>query len=75
MGTMSDEREIEMATRLRNAYKQGPIEPISGKAAADITSAYRIQNINTEYALTVQGRRLIGRLECGAELHGKRGIR
>ncbi|MGT2432161.1 2-keto-4-pentenoate hydratase [Cupriavidus basilensis] len=50
-----------MAKCLRSAYEQGPIEPISGKDAADVTSAYRIQNINTEYALTVQGRRLIGR--------------
>jgi 2-keto-4-pentenoate hydratase len=55
------ELEAQIATRLRNAYTDGPIAPFADDVNGDVDAAYRIQHHNTEHALMVDGRRIIGR--------------
>lgn len=48
------------ATRLRNAYRQGPVGPLRDTMeASDIDSAYAVQSINTEFWRQA-GRRIVG---------------
>jgi 2-keto-4-pentenoate hydratase len=51
----------ELALRLRNAYRGGPVAPLrDGLAPHDMQSAYDVQAINTRH-WQVQGRRIVGR--------------
>jgi len=57
--TMSD--FAEMAQRLRNAYRAGPVAPLrDGLSPVDVDGAYEVQSINTAHWLG-QGRRIVGR--------------
>ncbi|WP_031364898.1 2-keto-4-pentenoate hydratase [Caballeronia sordidicola] len=55
------ELELQTASRLRAAYAGDPIEPFSAAFAGSVEAAYRIQNINTQHAVEVQGRSIVGR--------------
>ncbi len=55
------ESELEIASSLRAAYTDGQIQPFSALLASDVVAAYRIQDHNTDYALNVEGRRMVGR--------------
>ncbi len=58
---MSSNLHGDIARRLHDAYAGLPIAPIRDQlAAGDVTSAYAIQELNTECWLK-QGRRLVGR--------------
>jgi 2-keto-4-pentenoate hydratase len=48
-----------LATQLRAAYRSGPIDPFA-LPNADVNTAYRIQEINTQF-WTAAGRRIVGR--------------
>ncbi|MFV3074908.1 2-keto-4-pentenoate hydratase [Niveispirillum fermenti] len=64
MSERDDRKEVvlaDMAARLRNAYRQGPVAPLRHELPeADLDTAYRIQSLNTAHWLE-QGRRLVGR--------------
>ncbi len=51
----------ELAARLRDAYKKGPVAPLrDGLAATDAAGAYAVQSVNTRTWLEA-GRRIAGR--------------
>jgi 2-keto-4-pentenoate hydratase len=57
---MSIEHE-KIASRLRDAYRNGPITPLrDGLRPDDADAAYAVQSLNTQYWVD-QGRRIIGR--------------
>ncbi|WP_254916079.1 2-keto-4-pentenoate hydratase [Pandoraea sp. PE-S2T-3] len=60
---MMKEVELEelIASRLRDAYTSGPIAPFASCVGGDIDAAYRIQHRNTDHAVQVDGRRIVGR--------------
>lgn len=62
-GEKMKEVELEMliASRLRDAYTSGPIAPFASCVNGDIEAAYRIQHRNTDHAMQVEGRRIVGR--------------
>jgi 2-keto-4-pentenoate hydratase len=53
--------EFDLAARLRAAYVAGPIAPFAEERDIGIDAAYRIQNINTEFAIHNEGREIVGR--------------
>ncbi|KJK17984.1 hypothetical protein UB46_34450 [Burkholderiaceae bacterium 16] len=55
------ESELDIASSLRAAYADGQIQPFSAALANDVDAAYRIQDHNTDYALNMGGRRMVGR--------------
>jgi 2-keto-4-pentenoate hydratase len=53
--------ELDIASRLRTAYTNGQIQPFSAELENSISTAYRIQDHNTDHAVDRDGRQIVGR--------------